>query len=347
MNKEFLKEMLKTPSVSGHEIALQKKVIAHMSPFCDEILHDATGDVISVLNPKSKAKVLLCGHIDEIGFLVTRIMDNGMLKITKAGGIHPVLYLGTHVQIVGKNGSIAGVVITDSSLETNANVTVGDLTIDIGVYSKDEAQVYVSIGDPVCAATDIVEMLGTKFSGRALDDRIGAFIILEALKKAKEKKATCGIYAATTCGEETTMRGAYHVSKRVEPTCAIIIDVTYASDYPGVDANASGEVSLGKGGVLCENSMINNCLNEALRQIAEDKNIPMQWEVFAGKAGTDGDMVHFTNGGVPIALISIPLRYMHSSIEMGDYTDIESIIDWISEFLVRFDETFNFDPFLS
>lgn len=347
MNKAFLKEMLKTSSVSGHEIALQKKVMEHMKPFCDDMLHDATGDVISVLNPESKAKVLLCGHIDEIGFLVTRIMDNGMLKVTKAGGIHPVLYLGTHVQITCKNGkTIPGVVITDAALEGKANVAVGDLTIDIGADSKEEAQKYISIGDTVCAATDVVDLLGTKFSGRALDDRIGAFIILEALKKAKEKKATCGIYAATTCGEETTMRGAYHVASQVKPTCAIIVDVTYASDYPGVDANASGEVSLGKGGVLCENSMINNCLNEALRQVAEDKNIPIQWEVFAGKAGTDGDMVHFTNGGVPIALISIPLRYMHSSIEMGDYSDLESIIEWISEFLVRFNESFNFDPFM-
>lgn len=345
MNKEFLKEMLRTPSVSGHEIALQKKVMDHMAPFCDEVRHDETGDVISILNPDAKAKVLLCGHIDEIGFLVTRILDNGMLKVTRAGGIHPVLYLGTHVQVITKSGSIPGVVATNSSLENKEKVNVEDLIIDLGVDSKEEAAALVSIGDSVCAASDMKELLHERFCGRALDDRIGAFIILESLKRAKEKKAACGIYAATTCGEETTMRGAYHVSSRVKPDCAIIVDVTYANDYPGVSKDASGEVSLGKGGVLCANSMINNKLNDRLQEIAEELKLPYQWEVFEGKAGTDGDVVHFTNEGVPIALLSIPLRYMHSSIEMADYRDLESIIEWISEFLVRFDENFNFDPF--
>ena len=345
MNKDFLKEMLATPSVSGHEIALQKKVIAHMKPYCDDILTDATGDVISVLNPAAQAKVLLCGHIDEIGFMVTRILDSGMLKVTKAGGIHPVLYLGTHVQIMTEKGIFPGVVVTNSELEGKSKLAVDDLCIDMGAANKEEAMRYVAIGDSVCAATEVQDLLGERFAGRALDDRLGAFIVLEALKKAKEKKATCGIYAATTCGEETTMRGAYHVAHRVQPSCAIIVDVTFASDYPGVKKDTSGEIELGKGCVLCANSMINDRLNDALEAIAKEKNIPVQWEVFAGKAGTDGDVVHFTNGGVPIALISIPLRYMHSSIETADYRDVAAIIELLSEFLVHFDASFDFDPF--
>lgn len=345
MNKEFLKEMLNTPSVSGHEIALQKKVMAHMKPYCDEVRHDATGDVISVLNPDAKAKVLLCGHIDEIGFVVTRILENGMLKVTKAGGIHPVLYLGTHVQVVSKDKTIPGVVVTTLQLENQEKVSAEDLLIDIGADTKEEAESLVCIGDSVCAATGMQEMMKDRFCGRALDDRIGAFLILEALKRAKEKKATCGIYAATTCGEETTMRGAYHVANSVKPDCAIIVDVTFANDYPGVSKDSGGEVLLGKGGVLCASSIVNKKLNEAMADIADTCKIPYQWEVFVGKAGTDGDVVHFTNGGVPIVLLSIPLRYMHSSIEMADYKDIESMIEWISEFLVRFDENFSFDPF--
>lgn len=208
MDKEFLYDMLRTPSVSGHEIALQKKVIQHMEPVADEILTDATGDVISVLNPHAEAKVLLCGHIDEIGFLVTRICEDGMLKVTKAGGIHPVLYLGTHVQVVCASQILPGVVVTNRTLESKEQVQVEDLFIDLGFDSKAECERYVSIGDPVCAASEFTELAHGKLAGRALDDRIGAFIILEALKKAKQKQAACGIYAATTCGEETTMRGA-------------------------------------------------------------------------------------------------------------------------------------------
>lgn len=345
MDKEFLYDMLRTPSVSGHEIALQKKVIQHMEPVADEILTDATGDVISVLNPHAEAKVLLCGHIDEIGFLVTRICEDGMLKVTKAGGIHPVLYLGTHVQVVCASQILPGVVVTNRTLESKEQVQVEDLFIDLGFDSKAECERYVSIGDPVCAASEFTELAHGKLAGRALDDRIGAFIILEALKKAKQKQAACGIYAATTCGEETTMRGAYHVATRVQPSCALIVDVTFASDYPGVSGDASGTVKLGGGAVLCSNSMINKPLNAALAAIAEEHQLDVQWEVFAGKAGTDGDVVHFTNGGVPVALISIPLRYMHSSIETASYQDLETIIELISKFLVRFDDSFSFDPF--
>ncbi len=141
------------------------------------------------------------------------------------------------------------------------------------------------------------------------------------------------------------MRGAYHTACRVQPDCALIVDVTFASDYPGVNADASGMVELGKGAVLCSNSMINKPLNKALATIARECQLDVQWEVFAGKAGTDGDVVHFTNGGVPVALISIPLRYMHSSIETACYRDLETIIELISEFLVRFDVSFSFDPF--
>ncbi len=345
MDKTFLKELIQTPSVSGHEIAIQKKVMKYMKDYSDDILHDATGDVICTVNPKAEDKVLLCGHIDEIGFLVTRILDNGMLKVTKAGGIHSVLYLGTHVQIVTKNGILPGVVVTCSSLENKEKVNADDLLIDMGFDSKEACEKTVSIGDSVLAATDMTDLADGKFTGRALDDRIGAFIILEALKKAKEKKASCGIYAATTVGEETTMRGAYHVSNLVKPSCALIVDVTFANDYPGVSKDSSGDIRLGKGAVLCHNSMVNKRMNETLSEIAKEKNLPIQWEVFAGESNTDGDAVHFTNGGVPIALISIPLRYIHSSIETASYHDVETIIELISEFLVRFNADYSFDPF--
>ena len=140
MDKTFLKEMIETPSVSGYEIDLQKKVKQYMMNRCDEILSDYTGDVICVANPKADQKVLLCGHIDEIGFVVTRILDNGMLKVTKAGGIHPVLYLGTHVQVVTKNGNIPGVVATNSMLEHKENVEVSDLYIDMGFDTKEACE---------------------------------------------------------------------------------------------------------------------------------------------------------------------------------------------------------------
>lgn len=345
MNKQFLKEMLQTPSVSGYEVELQKKILDYMKHDVDKQYTDITGNVINILNPTSKNHILLCGHIDEIGFIVTNVTNDGMLKVTRAGGIHPTLYLGTHVQIMNKNGIVSGVVVTTSSLEKSENLTADSLSIDIGATSKDDALQYVSIGDSVCAATNSNELMNHRFCGRALDDRIGAFIILEATKKAKEKNCKNGVYCATTVGEETTMRGAYSASVYTKPTCAIIVDVTFASDYPGVDGNVTGEVNLDDGPVLCKSSLVNDALNQYLSELAKTLGIQIQWEIAAGKAGTDGDVVHFTNDGVPIALISIPLRYMHSSIETASYQDVEDIINLLAEFLCQLPKDFQYSPF--
>lgn len=345
MDKKFLKEMLRTPSVSGYETTLQKKVLAYMEPYVDEQYSDHSGNVIQILNKHSEQRILMCGHIDEIGFMITNITNDGMIKVTRVGGIHPTLYLGTHVQIISKQGIVPGVVVTTSSLEKSESLSADALHIDIGAISKEEALEHVAIGDSVCAATDTNELLHGRFCGRALDDRIGAFIILEATKKAKAMGCKNGVYCATTVGEETTMRGAYNASKFVDPTCAIIVDVTFTSDYPGVDGDTTGAVALDKGPVLCKSSLINDKLNDSLCALAERLKIAIQWEIAAGKAGTDGDMVYFTNEGVPIALISIPLRYMHSSIETASYEDMQQIIDLLAEFLCNFDADFNFSPF--
>lgn len=345
MNKEFLNEMLKTPSVSGYEVELQKKVLSYMKDSVDEQYSDVTGNVINIINGKSDNRILLCGHIDEIGFIITNVTSDGMIKVTKAGGIHPTLYLGTHVQIITAHGTVPGVVVTTSSLEKSESLSADALSIDIGATSREDALQYVSIGDSVCAATDVKELKNNRFCGRALDDRIGAFIIMEATKKAKEKNCKNGVYCATTVGEETTMRGAYSAAVYSKPTCAIIVDVTFASDYPGVDGNTTGEVNLDGGPVLCKSSLVNDALNDCLKDIAKKMNIQVQWEIAAGKAGTDGDVVYFTNAGVPIALISIPLRYMHSSIETASYQDIQDIIDLLAEFLCVLQPDFQYSPF--
>lgn len=344
MNKEFLYEMLKTCSVSGHEEELQKKVICYMNEYADEVLTDFTGNVISVLNPLSETKVLLSGHIDEIGFIVTCVQSDGSLKVTNAGGVRPVLYLGTQVQIKTKKGYVNGVVITNSSLIKRNDLSCEDLTIDIGASSKEEALKVVSVGDAVCAKTDVLPLLNHRLAARAMDDRIGAFIVTEALIKAKEKGCQTGVYAATTAGEETSMRGAYWAASKVKPTCAIAVDVTFTSDYDGVHGTSSGEIELGKGPVLCHSSIVNKKMNALLEACAQDLNIPLQYEIAPGRTGTDADKIHFTNEGVPTALVSIPLRYMHSSIETLDLNDVQQIIDLLAEFMCRMSAETDLNP---
>lgn len=344
MNKEFLYEMLDTMSVSGHEIGLQKKVIAHMKPYADEIRTDATGNVICVLNPQADFKVMLAGHVDEIGLIITHIRPDGLLKVAKAGGIRAGTYPGHQVVICHGANQIPGVVIHNEDMN-KGELKDKDLIIDIGAKDAAEARKFVEEGDPVHLHTYHTELLGGHLCGRAIDDRGGAFIVLEALKKAKEMGCTIGVYAATTVGEETTGRGAYWAASKVRPNVAIAVDVTYAQDYPGTDPGESGDVKLGGGPVICNGSMANKKLNDLMKRCAKHADIPFQVESFLGHTYTDADKMHQTGDGVVTALLSLPLRYMHSPSEVCQISDIEHAIKLLAELLCTLKPDTDLDPF--
>lgn len=335
MNREFLKDLLTTPSVSGYEEAIQEKVLAFGREFAHTQLTDPAGNAISVVNPKAAHKILLCGHIDEIGFVVTHIDDSGRLRLTSAGGTRPRLYVGSPVQVWHEGNLVSGVIATSSDLVKKEKIEDKDLLVDIGATSKEEAGEAVAVGDPVCADVRVRELMNHCFTCRALDDRTGAFVVLEAAKKAAGQGASIGIYAAATVGEETSGRGAYYAAARVKPDCAIAVDVTWASDAPGTDPGDTGEVKLGEGPVLCKASVVNKKLNALLQETGKELGLHLQWEIATGRTGTDGDTVNRIGEGIPMALVSIPLRYMHSSVEVGNWKDIEACIELLSAFLVR------------
>lgn len=344
MNKAFLYTLLDGMSVSGHEISLQKKVIAEMTPHCDRILTDYTGNVICVLNPDAPFKVLLAGHIDEIGLIVTHIQENGLLRVAKSGGIYPRTYPGHQVVVHGYAGKVYGTVVNSRDLD-KAELKDGDLHIDIGAKDAADARSYVREGDPVHLNTYHQEMLNGLLCARAVDDRGGAFIILEALKRAKERGCRIGVYAATTVGEETTMRGAYWAGSAIAPNAAIAVDVTFASDCPGTDPKNSGMVKLGGGPVLCNGSIVSRKLNELLMDCAKKNDIPYQLESYMGRTGTDADKIHFSGTGVVTSLLSLPLRYMHSPSEVCHMADIEHSIELLAQLLCTIDEHTDLDPF--
>ena len=344
MNKEFLYTLLDNMSVSGNEIPLQKKVIEEMKPYCDEIRTDYTGNVVSALNPDADFKVMLCGHIDEIGLVVSHILESGLIKVMKAGGIYPRTYPGHQVVIHGYGQTVYGTVVNSEDMGKE-KLKDSDLIIDIGAKDKEDARRYVQEGDPVHLHTYHQEMLNGYLSARAIDDRGGAHIVLEALKRAKEKGCKVGVYSVTTVGEETSLRGAHWAANRVRPNVAIIVDVTYATDYPGTNPEESGDVKLGKGPVICNSSMANKKVNEFLKACAKEKNIPYQMETFIGRTHTDADQVHFAGEGFVTALLSLPLRYMHSPSEVCHMDDIANAIELLAEFLCSVDEKTDFNPF--
>lgn len=333
MEREFLYQMLTTCSVSGHEEEMQEKTAEYVKGFADQVITDSIFDVTGVINPESEKKVQLSAHSDEIGLAVTQITEKGMLHVAKIGGIYINTYLGQKVRVMHEGKAVYGAVLNVRPLSKKEDLEPMDLVIDIGASSKEEAKAAVALGDPVIFDTDYRELLGDRLCARALDDKIGVFVIMEALKRAKERGCRTGVYASATAGEETTKHGAYWTAARIQPDNALIVDVTYTSDYQGTDERECGVVELGAGPVLCNNPIVNKKMNNKLIEIAEKNQIPYQIETSGGRTCTDADEIHFAGLGVPVALISVPLRYMHNPAEVCSMKDVENCIELIAAYL--------------
>lgn len=336
MNERFLENILSEISVSGCEEPVQDVVKGYMKEYADEIHEDDVGDVICILNPKSSIRIMLSAHADEIGTVVSNVTESGRLQVVRRGGIIPFTYPGQQIMVRTKDGIIYGVVEARREFFDNKDLTAKDFLVDIGARTKEEALVKVSLGDVVVLDTHIRKMMNGRFTARALDDRLGVFIIMEVLRRAKEKGCTAGVYAASTVGEETTKNGAYWCSERINPDVAVVVDVTYCSDYSGMTPAEAGEVELGKGPVLCNGPIIMKKLNSKMKECAARAQIPFQIEAAEGLTHTDGDKIHFSNHGVPTVLVSIPLRYMHTPAEVADMKDVEGCIELIADFLCQY-----------
>lgn len=345
MNKEFLFDLLATASVSGNEEKVEKKIYDYMQDKADLVTVDELGNVTAILNPNAPFKVMMAGHADEIGLMVTAVGGDGTLMVTNLGGVYPTTYPGHKVRIHTKDGILFGAVANCREFAKRTDIKASDLRIDIGAKDKEDALKHVALGDTVTFDTDVRELLNDLITGRALDDRIGAYIVMEALAKAKEKGAAVGCYSVSTTCEETIDNGAYFTASRIKPNIAIVVDVTYTSDNCGISEAIAGDIAVGKGPVLCNNPGVHKKLNAILRDCAKRLNIEVQTEAAGSRTYTDGDTIHKTGIGVPFALISIPLRYMHNPNEVGSLKDMQDIIDLLAEFLVRCSENMNLKPF--
>ena len=345
MDKKFLFELLSTGSVSGNEAELEKKIYDYMKDRADLVTVDELGNVTAVLNPSAPFRVLLAGHADEIGLMVTAVGSDGSLMVTDIGGIYPATYPGHKVRVHTKDGVIYGAVANSRQMSKNSELKVSDLRIDIGAKDREDALKHVELGDTVTFDTDVRELLNGCITGRALDDRVGACIVMEALAKAKERGVSVGCYSVATTGEETTGNGAYFAASRVKPNIAIAVDVTYTSDNCGISEAVTGAVSVGGGPVLCNNPSIHKKLNARLRDCAKRLNMTVQTEAANGRTGTDGDTMHLTGVGVPFALVSIPLRYMHNPAEVASLKDVQDCIDLLAEFFADCTADMDLKPF--
>jgi putative aminopeptidase FrvX len=346
INRDFLLDLLSTPSPSGNEFAIQRKLRAYMREFADVVDTDLSGNVIGVINPKSEFRVMLAGHCDEIGFMVTRIDDKGFLSVMKVGGISQKIAPGMRVEILGYGGTIGGVVGVMSEHHGGLKDGFGieDIFIDCGATSKEEISKFVRLGDYVVYKRSTELLLNNRIAGRGLDNRTGAFIVAETLRILAQDRPQVGVYAVSTVNEETNMTGAYFAGAQVQPSLAIACDVTFATDFAGTNPAKHGDIVLDGGPVLARGAPINIKANVLLETVAAEQKIPLQYELTPAHTGTDADKVRLTGRGVPTVLVSLPLRYMHSPVEVVSLADLEAEVQLLVGTIKRLTGTENFNP---
>ncbi|NOY13032.1 MAG: M42 family metallopeptidase [Deltaproteobacteria bacterium] len=328
----FLKQLVETPSPSGYEQPAQRVVRAQLAAAADELTTDVMGNLIARLAGQGGPKLMLAGHCDEIGFMVQYVDDNGFIYFGAIGGVDPHLSPGQRIRIHTANGELNGVIGKKAihliePKDRDTVIKLKDQFIDIGCASREEVERLVQIGDPVTFAVGVERLQGDRLTSRAFDDKMGAFIVAQVLKRVKAAGGMAAdLYAVSTVQEEVGLRGAATSSYGINPDVGIVVEVTHATDYPDVDKKSIGRVELGKGPVLARGANINPILFELLSQTAADEKIPLQVIGVPRATGTDANVMQLSRGGVATALLGIPLRYMHTPVEVLSLADLDNAI---------------------
>lgn len=328
-SKRFLEELIVTPSPSGDEVRLQRKWKDYVEKYADKVETDYAGNVIASINPESDFKIMLAGHADEIAFMINYIDENGYLYLAKAGGISPKVALGMRLNILGYKKEVTGVIGIKAEHHGGAKkeINIEDIFIDCGFKDKDDALTHVRVGDYGIYTYEYEYLNNDGFAGRGLDNRTGAFIIAEVIRRLSDERPNIGVYCVSTVNEETTMGGAFFAANKVQPDIGLACDVTFATDYPGIDKNKYGDVKLGMGPVFTFGGQINKKISEFMIDVAEKHSIAYQLETTPSTTGTDADKIRFSCKGVPVSIVSLPLRYMHSPSEHVNLRDVEAEIE--------------------
>jgi len=333
----FLKRLLDTPGPSGFEGAPARVWRAEAATF-SSVRADVVGNSLATVDGSGGPTILLAGHIDEIGVIITYIDDNGFIYFEPIGGWDPQVLVGQRMRFLGRNGDVFGVIgkkpihlMKPDEREKASKIT--DLWVDIGVKNKAEAMEHLEIGDAGVIDARVMEMPNNRIVSRAIDDRIGAFVVLEALRRYAAKPGAARVIAAATTQEEIGYAGggARVAAQQLDAKMAIAVDVTFATDHPGVEKKELGEHNVGGGPVLTRGSIVHPVVFRLLADTAKTLEIPYSVHAAGRFTSTDADGIHLTRDGVATALLSIPNRYMHSPNELVSLDDLDRAADLIAE----------------
>ncbi len=338
----FLQTLVETPSPSGFEGENAAHFRDYVAPFADTIRTDPLGSVIAEVKGSALngPRIMLAGHIDEIGFLVHYVSDEGMLYFKPIGGHDTAVIVGQRVTIQTQTGPVPGVIgkkpihllLPD---ERNKATELFDMWIDVGaINGRDEVkEMGVQVGDCVTYAVGLTRLAGNgdRITARALDNRIGAWVVAEALRRVKDLNPQASVFAVATVQEEIGLRGAHASAFGVEADLGIAVDVTFATDYPSMDKRRFSELKIGSGPTVLRGANANRKLAARIAQIAQEKNLPLQPEATGGGTGTDANAMQISRGGMVTGIIGVPLRYMHTPCEIISLSDADNAAQLLAE----------------
>lgn len=336
----FFRNYINTPSPVGFESGGQRLWIDYIRPFVDDVFTDPYGTAVGVVNPQAEFKVVLEAHVDEISWFVNYINNEGLIYLKRNGGVDHQIAPGQRVIIHGKKGPVKAV-FGWPAIHTRINTPdkepaakVENLFLDCGARNKKELEdLGVRVGNVVTYQDGFDELANGYYIGRAFDNRVGGFMIAEVARRVKEAKKGLpfGLYVVNAVQEEIGLRGAEMIARRIKPNVAIVTDVTHDTTTPMINKQIEGDTACGKGPSLSYGPAVHNKLLQFVEDVAEKAAIPVQLRAVSRSTGTDTDSFAYANDGCPSVLISIPLRYMHTTVEMLHHSDIENTINLMYE----------------
>lgn len=349
---DFLKKLLDTPGPSGFESAPARVWREEVKRFADEVRADVHGNSVGVVNAKGAPRLMLAGHIDEIGLQITHVDDDGFLFFAGIGGWDSQVLVGQRVVLTGPKGAVRGVIgkkaIHVMKADERDKVSkIVDLWIDIGATTKAEALERIRVGDAGVLAAEVQEFPKERIVSRSIDNRIGAYVVAEALRLlAKDKPKHASVHAVATTREEIAWSGGGARTSAVDinPDVALVVDVTHATDYPGAEKKLSGDHRLGGGPVLSRGSAVSPVVFDLLIECAEQEKIPYTLQAAPSDTGTDADAIYNSLRGIPTGLVSVPNRYMHSPNEMVSLEDLVRAAKLLAAFARRLAPDTDFIP---
>jgi endoglucanase len=345
----LLKKMVETPSPSGFEEPVQRIVRAEMKGLCDEVTTDVHGNVIGAIHAKGRPRVMLAGHCDEIGMMVTHVDKEGYVYFASIGGVDTTILPALRLVVHGGDGPVLGVVGRKpihlmTPEDRKPEIKIETLWLDIGAKDQEEALKRVAVGDPITFEPGFDVLPNELAASRGFDDKVGAFVVVETLRLLKRKRPKAAVFGVSTVQEELGLRGARTSAFSVDPDVGIAIDVGFASDYPGAEKKTVGESSLGKGPVLHRGANINPVVARRLAEAARRAKVPVQITAEPRATGTDANAIQISRAGVAAGLVSIPNRYMHTPVEMVSLVDLENAAKLLAQFIWDLPERVSFIP---